>query len=129
MTLHSMLLFMLIFFGIVAAPFSILQPILLIRNRNLRKYRHRPPVPGRRIMVLITTVGKASSVVNHIIDVTRSYGFDVDIRVLIEEYDHSRYHADTIVVPESYRTERNSLNKHRALHYFSQWLLERGYGP
>lgn len=38
MTLHSMLLLVLIFFGIVAAPFSILQPILLIRNRNLRKY-------------------------------------------------------------------------------------------
>ena len=129
MTLHSMLLFMLIFFGIVAAPFSILQPILLIRNRNLRKYRHRPPVPGRRIMVLITTVGKASSVVNHIIDVTRSYGFDVDIRVLIEDYDHSHYNADTIVVPESYQTGRNSQNKHRALHYFSQWLKDNGYGP
>ena len=128
MALDRILLFILIFFGIVAAPFSILQPILLIRNRNLRKYRHRPPVPGRRIMVLITTVGRASSVVNHIIDVTRSDGLDVDIRVLIEDYDHSHYNADTIVVPESYQTGRNSQNKHRALHYFSQWLKDNGYG-
>ncbi len=129
MSLYGILLYVLIFFGIVAAPFSIVQPILLIRNRNIRRYRQRPPAPGRKIIVLITTVGNASGVVNHIIDVIRSYSLQIDIRVLIEEFDNSRYHADTIVVPESYCTERNSQNKHRALHYFSQWLLERGYGP
>ncbi len=127
MTLHSLLLYVLIFFGMVAAPFSILQPILLIMNRNLRKYKHRPYVAGRRVIILITTVGQASNVVNHIIEVIRGYALDVDIRVLIEEYDRSVYNADAIVVPESYRTEKNSQNKHRALHYFSQWLSDNGY--
>lgn len=128
MILGELLLYVLIFFGIVAAPFSILQPILLIRNRNLRKYRHKNPVPGRKIIVLITTVGKASTVVNHITEVVRSYKLNVDIKVLIEEYDHSNYEAGTIVVPEAYQTEKNSQNKHRALHYFSQWLRDNGYG-
>jgi len=129
MNLHSLFLYVLIFYGMVAAPFSILQPILLMRNRKLRKYMHRDPVPGRRILVLITTVGRASNVVNHIIDVVQSYQLNVDIRVLIEEYDKSEYHAQTIVVPESYITEKKSQNKHRALHYFSQWLRDNGYGP
>jgi len=129
MILYSVFLYLLIFYGVIALPFSILQPILLIKNRKLKKYIQKPPVSRRRVLVLITTVGRATNVVNHIIDTIRGYGLNIDIRVLIEEYDKSEYHARTIVVPKSYITEKKSQNKHRALHYFSQWLRENGYGP
>lgn len=52
----------------------------------------------------------------------------MEIFTLIEEYDKFNYNSKTIVVPKNYITKKLSLNKHRALNYFSEWLLKNGYG-
>jgi len=117
-----------IFFTVIATPFAVFQPILLLRNRKVLRYSYNQPKPGRKLLVVIATNGKASYVVNKIVATLRSYNLEMEIFALIEEYDRSNYDCDTIVVPKNYSTPKHSMNKHRALNYLSEWMGRRGYG-
>ena len=124
----TILSYFFIFFTVIATPFAVAEPIMLLRNRKVLKYVYRKSKAGRKLLVFITTNGKATEVVNKIIETLRSYNMEMDIRALIEEYDKTHYDCPTIVVPSSYATPKHSLNKHRALNYLSEWMRTMGYG-
>ena len=128
MSIDSVLLYVLVFFAVMNLPISVSQPILLLFTRFYHTVDLGEPVEGRKVIVLITTVGKAYDVVQEIIKSLREMNLPIRIMVLIEEYDKNPYDCEKIIVPENYRTPNNSWNKHRALHYYSQWLKEQGYG-
>ncbi len=109
--------------------FAVVVPILLYLNRDYHRLSLGDPVKGRKVIVCITTIGKAHDVVvNAIIPALKSYGMPIRIIVLAEEADTQDYGVETIRVPASYVTSGQSENKHRALHYFSQWLSSQGMG-
>ena len=124
----TILSYFFIIFTVIATPFAVAEPIMLLRNRKVLKYVYRKPKPGRKLLIVITTNGKATEVVNKIIATLRSYNMEMDIWALIEEYDKTHYDCPTIVVPSSYTTPKHSLNKHRALNYLSEWMSRKGYG-
>ena len=128
MDIYTVLLYVLTFFAIMNLPISVSQPILLVITRHYRKIGFGDPVPGRKVIILIATVGKAYDVVKEIIADLKSMNTQARIMVLIEEYDKNPYDCEKIVVPAGYTTPNNSHNKHRALHYYSEWLKRNGYG-
>ena len=128
MDIYTVLLYVLTFFAIMNLPISVSQPILLVITRHYRHIDFGDPVPGRKVIILIATVGKAYDVVKEIIADLKSMNTQARIMVLIEEYDKNPYDCEKIVVPAEYTTPNNSHNKHRALHYYSEWLKKNGYG-
>lgn len=100
----------------------------LIRNR-LRKSDSCPaPVPGRRVLMLLTTNGENPDVARRIVAEVRSFGLPVEFAVLVEASDSNEYGARKVVIPASFETPRRSIKKLRAQHYGSLWLREHGYG-
>ena len=67
MDIYTVLLYVLTFFAIMNLPISVSQPILLVITRHYRKIDFGDPVPGRKVIILIATVGKAYDVVKEII--------------------------------------------------------------
>lgn len=126
--IDSILFSILIFFAVMNLPQSAGVPLLLLHTRHYRTMDFGKPVEGRKVIVLITTVGKAFDVVQQIIADLKRKNLPIRIMVLIEEYDRNPYDCEKIIVPSDYRTPNNSLNKHRALHYYSEWLRQNGYG-
>ncbi len=59
----------------------------------------------------------------------KSYNFkNLYIYILVEYDNKTDYGVKSIVVPKDYKTDHHSKSKHRALHYFSEWLKKEGYG-
>ena len=88
----------------------------------------KAPKADNRVIVLITTNGMATGIVEKIIATTRSYELGVEIYVIKEERDPFRYSCDEVIVPKDYKTKNGSRNKMRALQYGAEWLHEKGYG-
>ena len=129
---HAMIVDTVFFYAFVIVailnmPISVLQPILLAYTWRYHDLSLGEPVQGRKVIVLITTVGRAYDVVKDIIADLKAMNLPIKIMVLVEEYDKNPYECDKIVVPSGYRTPNNSENKHRALHYYSEWLKRNGY--
>ena len=91
MDIYTVLLYVLTFFAIMNLPISVSQPILLIITRHYRKIDFGDPVPGRKVIILIATVGKAYDVVKEIIADLKSMNTQARIMVLIEEYGQIHY--------------------------------------
>ena len=110
-------------------PFAAAYPVLGFLNRKLEERPVPPSVPGRRVLVAICSNGGAADIVRKIVRRLASYLLpEVETVVIVEEADPNDYGARTVVVPSSYSTTNGSLTKHRALHCFSEWLGEHGYG-
>jgi hypothetical protein len=126
--IDTVLFSILLCFAVMNLPMSAGMPLLLLYTRHYRNMDFGDPVPGRKVIVLIATVGKAFDVVQQIIADLKEKNLPIRIMVLIEEYDKNPYDCEKIIVPASYGTPNHSLNKHRALHYYSEWLKQHGYG-
>ncbi len=118
---------------LVYFPLNVLQGYFLVRNRKfLARQRATigPPIPGRRLLVMITTVGQARKVVLEIIRTLWGYGLPLQIAVLAEDDDDFPYPGTTfrVRVPRSYRTPNGSQRKMRAQHYGAGWLARSGFG-
>ena len=113
------------FFVIVQTPFAISSIVLFLNSFRIRKNNENKIKKDRKLLAVIVTIGNSSETVNKIIKQLKSYNFPMlEVLVLIEEYDKSKYSANTMVVPKSYKTKNNSLAKHRALNYFSEQLRQ-----
>lgn len=123
--------------AIIAAiflPMNVGQVVLFYVNR-LTDHRRRdamlyvPRVPGRRVLVLITTNGKAAEVVEDILRTLRGYALPILTGVVKEEADPREYSSDlTISVPRDYACPNGSRFKMRAQHYGAKWLGKNGFG-
>jgi len=110
-------------------PVASLQLILMLRNILVHDRAEMSVlVPGRRVIVEICTNGQNPSVVEHIIDVIKGYGLNLEIYVVKEDYDLFHYSANEIVVPKLYTTKNGSRKKMRGLHYGIEYLHAQGYG-
>lgn len=113
------------FFVIVQTPFAIASIVLFLNSFRIRKNNENKIKKDRKLLAVIVTIGNSPETVNKIIKQLKSYNFPMlEVLVLIEEYDKSKYNANTMVVPKSYKTKNNSLAKHRALNYFSEQLRQ-----
>ncbi len=120
---------LIVFIMASSIAYAVAVPMLIAINNRYLKRSLGMPVEGRKVIVCITTYGKASDVItSKIIPAIRSYSLPVRIIVLTEYFDSASYGVETIRVPEDYSTPNGSLNKHRALHYFSQWLKDNNIG-
>lgn len=100
----------------------------LIRNK-LRGHAPSPaPVPGRRVLALLTTNGENPEVARRIVNEIQSYGLSIQCAVVVEESDSNDYGAPRVVVPACFETPRRSIKKLRAQHYGSLWLRNQGFG-
>jgi cellulose synthase/poly-beta-1,6-N-acetylglucosamine synthase-like glycosyltransferase len=100
-------------------PLSVLQWVLMWSNRRAGRPVWPMPVAGRRLAVVITTVGKSPEVVEWIVKQLRGYHLDMRILAVVEATDKFKYSTETVVVPADYKTPNGSHRKMRALHYFS----------
>ncbi|MEM0129350.1 MAG: glycosyltransferase family 2 protein [Thermoplasmata archaeon] len=110
-------------------PIALLQDVGILLTR-LRRRRRRlpPPVPGRHVLVMMTTAGNAPHVVEKILAELRGYGLPIELAVVKEAGDLHRYPAAEIVVPPEYSTAHGSRRKMRAQQYAAEWLRQHGYG-
>ena len=95
--------------------------------------RQTPLVKSNRAIVVITTNGLATDVVEMIIAKIRGYGLPLGrdgdgIFVIKEERDKFVYSCRMITVPSGYVSGNRSRNKMRALQYGIEWLHRNGYG-
>ena len=91
-------------------------------------YPIAPPVPGRKVVVQITTNGSNASTVDSIIKTLQSYSLPIEIFVAKEERDTHSYNASELIIPSSYETVNGSYTKLRALQYAIDELHKMGYG-
>jgi len=128
--MQSVLLYILYFFAIIMLPFIVYESYHLIINPLLLREKPKKPVQGRRILAVVTTVGKNPEVVNDVIfKKLKSYDKNIKTAVVIEYNDKNEYNCDYIIrVPENYKTKNNSKYKSRALQYFSEWLKQNNFG-
>jgi cellulose synthase/poly-beta-1,6-N-acetylglucosamine synthase-like glycosyltransferase len=119
------------FAGLVLAyfPIALVQMVLMVHAvSNPLECWLRKPVPGRRVVVMICTVGQSPSVVEWILEQVRSYGLPVRAIVIKEARDPFRYSAEQFVVPVDYTTPNHSRKKMRALQYGIEQLRREGAG-
>ncbi|UAL07026.1 MAG: glycosyltransferase family 2 protein [Candidatus Methanogranum gryphiswaldense] len=115
----------------VYTPFGIYQAYLTIRSTFLtdEKYlstKTRLEKPNNAIVV-ITTNGMATDVVEKIISAVKGYELPVEIFVVKELRDDFSYSCNEITVPKEFACPNMSRNKMRALQYGNIWLHEHGY--
>ncbi len=84
-------------------------------------------VPNR-VLVVITTNGMATDVVEKIVRKVRSYEVAAEVYVLKEARDTFHYSAAEITVPADYVCKNHSRCKMRAMQYGIEWLHAQGYG-
>lgn len=82
----TILYYFAIFFTVIATPFAIVEPIMLLRNREVLKHKYHDPKPGRKLLVVITTNGNAVAIVNKIIAILRSYNIEMAIRAVTDPH-------------------------------------------
>ena len=89
---------------------------------------HKPLVTPNNVIVVITTNGMATDVVEKIIRKVRTYKIASDIFVIKEERDEFIYSCRVINVPANYKCKNRSRNKMRAMQYGIEELHSLGYG-
>lgn len=112
-------------------PIAAMQDWLLFRNRKITSdecAHDHDAKEGRRVLCVITTIGKNPLVVEHILGVLKSYSLPLELFVIKEETDHFKYSTSEITVPTSYTTPNKTKNKMRALQFGIEWLHSAGYG-
>ena len=113
-------------------PFGLFQMYLVLRSalllRNLETKKYAELEKKNQVIVVTTTNGMASDVVQWMIAQTESYGLGVKQFVIKEAHDEFHYSAAEITVPKEYSTKNKSRNKMRALQYGIEFLHEQGYG-
>jgi cellulose synthase/poly-beta-1,6-N-acetylglucosamine synthase-like glycosyltransferase len=113
-------------------PFAVYQ--LYLMDYSMYKtdkkgfFESQPLKAANNLIVVITTNGMATDVVEKIIAKTKLYESASEIFVIKEARDPFRYSCREIVVPEDYVCPNGSRNKMRALHYGSIVLHDMGYG-
>lgn len=122
-----------IFFAAVVLayfPVALIHFALLIRSiARPIECRLRGTVPGRKVVVVICTIGQNPGVVEWILAQIRSYSLPVRTVVIKEARDPFHYSAEEIVVPADYVTRNRSRKKMRALQYGIEALRAGGAGP
>ena len=113
-------------------PFALYQLFLMDYSMYMtdkRGFAHANPLPvPNNLIVVITTNGMATDVVEKIIAKTRRYGSASEIFVIKEARDPFEYSCREITVPADYKCPNGSRNKMRAMHYGAQVLHDMGYG-
>jgi cellulose synthase/poly-beta-1,6-N-acetylglucosamine synthase-like glycosyltransferase len=113
-------------------PFGLFQMYLVLRSvfltRGLETKQYPPLEKKNNVIVVTTTNGMATDVVQWMIKQTDSYGLGVKQFVVKEERDQFKYGCGEITVPKDYKTKNGSRNKMRALQYGIEKLHEMGYG-
>ncbi|MDY0293649.1 MAG: glycosyltransferase family 2 protein [Candidatus Methanomethylophilaceae archaeon] len=114
------------------SPFAVYQIYLMVISLfgNDAGEAKRFPVLDRanNVIVVITTNGMATDVVEKIISTIRGYGLDLEIFVVKEHRDGFSYSSREITVPKEYVCPNGSRNKMRAMQYGNEWLRREGYG-
>ena len=114
-------------------PYAVYQMLLIIYSLFMTDkkilLKQRPLEEPNNIIVVITTNGMATDVVEKIIAKMRRYGNVVsEIFVIKEDRDMFTYSCRVINVPPEYRCKNRSRCKMRALQYGIEALHEMGYG-
>lgn len=89
--------------------------------------QHPLAIPNR-VLVVITTNGLATDVVEKIIAKVQGYGVAAGVFVVKEAKDPFHYSCTEITVPADYRCAHGSRCKMRAMQYGIEWLHAQGYG-
>lgn len=127
--LEIVLVIMLLFYF----PFAAYQMLLIIYSLFMTDkkilLKQRPLEKPNNVIVVITTNGMATDVVEKIIAKMRRYGDVVsDIFVIKEDRDMFTYSCRVINVPPDYKCKNRSRCKMRAMQYGIEALHEMGYG-
>jgi hypothetical protein len=113
-------------------PFGLFQMYLVvwsaIKTRGMETRKYPDLQKKNNVIVVTTTNGMATDVVEWMISQVGSYALGVKQYVIKEERDTFRYSCEQITVPTDYKTKNGSRNKMRALQYGIEFLHERGYG-
>jgi len=113
-------------------PFGMYQMYLVLRHVFPKKRKEADAYPKKdkrnEVIVVITTNGKATDVVEKIVATIDAYGLGIRQYVIKEERDSFVYSCEQIVVPKDYSTANGSRNKMRALQYGIERLHAMGYG-
>ncbi len=109
-------------------PIALLQDVRLLSTLLRRRPRMPARVPGRHVLVMMTTAGNAPEIVRQIFRTIAGYGLPVELAIVKEARDTNSYGVPEIVVPPGYQTPNRSRRKMRAQHYASEWLRGHGYG-
>ena len=114
------------------APFAVYQMYLMIISLfgNDAKDAERKTLLEKpnNVIVVITTNGMATDVVEKIISNIRSYELGLEIFVIKEHRDSYSYSCREITVPKDYVCPNGSRNKMRAMQYGNEWLRQERYG-
>jgi cellulose synthase/poly-beta-1,6-N-acetylglucosamine synthase-like glycosyltransferase len=114
------------------SPFAIYQMYLMIisffgndvRDAEKDRILEKP----NNVIVVVTTNGMATDVVEKIISNIKGYDLGLEIFVIKEHRDTFRYSCREITVPKEYVCPNGSRNKMRAMQYGNEWLQREGYG-
>ena len=100
---------------------------MVVTDEKIKARKRRLDRPNN-VIVVITTNGMATDVVEKIIRKVGHYNVASRIFVLKEERDDFAYSCDMITVPSDYTCDNHSRCKMRAMHYGIQALHDMGYG-
>ncbi len=113
-------------------PFGLYQVYLMFVNILTPDSRYmkgmKPLEKPNNIIVVVTTNGMATDVVEKIIKKIKSYSMGIRVFVIKEYRDTFEYDCDQIVVPKDYKCPNSSRNKMRAMQYGIEVLHSMGYG-
>lgn len=102
-------------------PFGLYQVYLMFVNILTPDSRYmkgmKPLEKPNNIIVVVTTNGMATDVVEKIIKKIKSYSMGIRVFVIKEYRDTFEYDCDQIVVPKDYKCPNSSRNKMRAMQY------------
>lgn len=113
-------------------PFAVYQMYLMIISlfgNDIREAEKDPMLEKpNNVIVVITTNGMATDVVEKIISNIKGYELGLEIFVIKEHRDTFSYSCREITVPKDYVCPNGSRNKMRAMQYGNEWLRTEGYG-
>ena len=103
--------------------------IISLFGNDIREAEKDPMLEKpNNVIVVITTNGMATDVVEKIISNIKGYELGLEIFVIKEHRDTFSYNCREITVPKDYVCPNGSRNKMRAMQYGNEWLRTEGYG-
>ncbi|KQM10988.1 hypothetical protein AOA81_00020 [Methanomassiliicoccales archaeon RumEn M2] len=103
--------------------------IISLFGNDIREAEKDPMLEKpNNVIVVITTNGMATDVVEKIISNIKGYELGLEIFVIKEHRDTFSYSCREITVPKDYVCPNGSRNKMRAMQYGNEWLRTEGYG-
>mgnify|MGYP002624339420 CR=1 FL=1 len=123
----ALLCMLLVYFPFAAYQMYLIIYSMIVTDEKIKAGKRRLERPNN-VIVVITTNGMATDVVEKIIKKIGHYCIASNIFVLKEERDDFEYSCDMITVPSNYTCDNHSRCKMRAMHYGIQVLHEMGYG-